>query len=126
LSRGCHRLIREGAKLAGSVSDTMQEIAPLAGKLARGLKADDAAVPPARLEVDGPGPNLGGDPEYRRLWSCLAYDPLPMDALIDASGLTAKAVSAMLLMLELRGRVEAHPGGAFSRTRRSSDCSNSV
>jgi DNA processing protein len=48
----------------------------------------------------------------------LGHDPLPVDSIIRASGLTAKAVSAMLLMLELKGKVEAHPGGAFSRKTR--------
>jgi DNA processing protein len=58
---------------------------------------------------------MDSDPEYRKLWSCLGYDPLPIDTIIRASGLTAKAVSAMLLLLELRGKVESHPGGAYSR-----------
>ncbi len=55
------------------------------------------------------------DPEYQRLWDELGFDPRPVDRLIEQSGLTARAVSAMLLMLELKGVVEAHPGGAFSR-----------
>ena len=55
------------------------------------------------------------DPEYRKLWDCLGYDPRPVDLIIEKSGLTARAVSAMLLMLELRGMVEAYPGGAYSR-----------
>ena len=57
------------------------------------------------------------DPEYRKLWNCLSYDPSPADSIIEKSGLTARAVSAMLLMLELRGMVESHPGGAFSRKK---------
>ena len=56
--------------------------------------------------------------EYRLLWSCLGFDPRPIDAIIEQSGLTARAVSAMLLLLELRGKVEAHPGGAYSRKKR--------
>jgi DNA processing protein len=51
------------------------------------------------------------------LWSCLSFDPKQVDAIIEQSGLTAPAVSAMLLMLELRGKVEAHPGGAYSRKK---------
>ena len=58
------------------------------------------------------------DSDYRRLWSCLGHDPLPIDTIIRRSGLTAKAVSAMLLLLELKGQVEAHAGGAFSRRGR--------
>ena len=125
LAKGCHRLIRDGARLVESAADVMQELAPLAGQLAERLRGElaaaGAAEPPAaapgpgELELDPMGPQLEQDPEYRRLWSCLGYDPRPVDRLVEQSGLTARAVSAMLLMLELRGLVEAHPGGAFSR-----------
>lgn len=136
LSKGCHRLIREGARLVETDGEILQELAPLAGRLAA-LLEQEVAVPgaagdlhaapartesrlksPAKLVNPAAEPNLEDDPEYARLWSCLGYDPVPVDTLISRSGLTAKAVSAMLLMLELRGRVESHPGGAFSRKTR--------
>lgn len=117
LSKGCHRLIREGAKLVESVADILQEVAPAAGQLALRL---DSAEPqkPAKVDNGHGQPNLAEDPDYRKLWDAVGHDPLPVDSIIRASGLTAKAVSAMLLMLELRGKVEAHPGGAFSRKTR--------
>jgi DNA processing protein len=137
LSKGCHRLIREGARLVETDAEILQELAPLAGRLAAVLQQQDPVgashahdKSAAMLNTDSRGktheqlvnpaaePNLGDDPEYARLWSCLGHDPVPVDTLISSSGLTAKAVSAMLLMLELRGRVEAHPGGAFSRKTR--------
>jgi DNA processing protein len=58
------------------------------------------------------------DPDYAALWSCLGFDPKPVESIIRETGLTAPAVSAMLLMLELRGMVEAHPGSGYSRTKR--------
>ena len=135
MAKGCHRLIRDGAKLVENVSEITQELAALAGQMAGELQeqlsdeTDDAGQ--AMLEF-GPGqPNLRGkpdvpfdtsgappwedDPDYRKLWDCLSYDPASVDSIIEKSGLTARAVSAMLLMLELRGMVEAHPGGAYSR-----------
>ena len=122
MSKGCHRLIRDGAKLVESVADILQELAPLAGHLAQNLRAATAPVQPPRLELGAEDPQLDENfeygPEYRQLWRALGHDPLPVDSIIRASGLTAKAVSAMLLMLELRGKVEAHPGGAFSRKTR--------
>lgn len=140
LAKGCHRLIREGAKLVETDAEILQELAPLAGRLAAAFEqqstSDSVGASHARdKSADSPQrslglesseklvnardePNLGDDPEYARLWSCLGHDPIPVDTLIASSGLTAKAVSAMLLMLELRGRVEAHPGGAFSRKTR--------
>lgn len=122
MSKGCHRLIRDGAKLVESVADIVQELAPLAGHLAEKLRAETAPALPRRLDMGGEDPQLGENDtnrlEYRQLWRALGHDPLPVDSIIRASGLTAKAVSAMLLLLELRGKVEAHPGGAFSRKTR--------
>ncbi len=115
MSKGCHRLIREGAKLVESVTEILQELAPLAGQLAVALQADMQPRPSVRLENAWQEPKLGVDPDYQKLWDCLGHDPLPVDTIIHSSGLTAKAVSAMLLILELKGKVEAHPGGAFSR-----------
>jgi len=120
MSKGCHRLIRQGAKLVETVSEILQELAPLAGQLAAAIQPEAKPRLPAFLENTQPDPNVGDDPGYRRLWDCLGYDPMPADTIIDASGLTAKAVSAMLQVLELRGMVEAHPGGAFSRKKRGS------
>jgi DNA processing protein len=118
LAKGCHRLIREGAKLVESIGDILQDLAPLAGQLAGALRTSPGASSSIRLENDPGQPKLADDPDYRKLWNSLAYDPLSMDSIILASGLTAKAVSAMLLMLELKGKVEAHPGGAYSRKTR--------
>ncbi|MDX1556302.1 MAG: DNA-processing protein DprA [Xanthomonadales bacterium] len=57
------------------------------------------------------------DSDYRRLLDEMGFDPKPVDRLVEHSGLTAREVSAMLLMLELKGVVEPHPGGAYSRKR---------
>ncbi|NNJ64123.1 MAG: DNA-protecting protein DprA [Xanthomonadales bacterium] len=122
LAKGCHRLIRDGARLVESVAGIMEELAPLAGRLADRLRGELAAAEPTavapELVMDRVDPQIDSDPEYRKLWSCLGYDPKPVDRIIEQSGLTARAVSAMLLLLELRGMVEGHPGGAFSRKTR--------
>jgi len=125
LAKGCHRLIRDGARLVECVADILQELAPLAGELAGRLRGELAAAPAAAagkqgalLELSPADPQFELDSEYQQLWSCLGHDPRPIDSIIEQSGLTARAVSAMLLMLELRGMVESHPGGAFSRKAR--------
>lgn len=118
LAKGCHRLIREGAKLVETIAEILQELAPVAGQLAGSLQAELQAYQALELENEVGHPKMAMDSDYRKLWACLAYDPLPVDSIIHSSGLTAKAVSAMLLILELRGKVEAHPGGAFSRKTR--------
>lgn len=115
MSKGCHRLIRDGARLVENVVQIMQELAPLAGKLAGELQDQLAQPEQQQLEITAGDPQLELDPEYTILWSCLGFDPKPVDSIIEQSGLTARAVSSMLLLLELRGRVEAHSGGAWSR-----------
>ena len=117
MSKGCHRLIREGAQLVETVAQIMEELAPMAGQLAGELEKQLEQGEQGSLEIGAQEPQLEQDPDYRMLWSCLSFDPKQVDAIIEQSGLTAPAVSAMLLMLELRGKVEAHPGGAYSRKK---------
>ena len=114
LAKGCHLLIKQGARLVESTADMLSELAPLAGELARALEVE-AAEPPA----SPPPPGRLEDPEYQQLWSALGYDPEPMDTIIQRSGLAARAVSSMLLMLELEDRVRFHPGGRVSRSNES-------
>jgi len=122
MAKGCHRLIRDGAKLVETVEEILQELAPMAGQLAGELKRQidlkGTESGTSLLDNSDEEPQLNDDPEYRLLWSCLGFDPKPIDSIIEQSGLTARAVSAMLLLLELRGKVEAYPGGAYSRKKR--------
>jgi len=59
-------------------------------------------------------PSSDGDPDYHRLWNALGHDPTGMDELISRSGLTVARASAMLLSMELDGRVAA-AHGRYSR-----------
>ncbi|MFC1688793.1 DNA-processing protein DprA, partial [Pseudomonadota bacterium] len=121
MAKGCHRLIRDGAKLVESVEEILSELAPMAGQLAEELKSQFELQPVdgevVSLDSGSRDPQLDDDPDYQVLWACLGHDPKPIDAIIEQSGLTARAVSAMLLLLELRGKVEAHSGGAYSRKK---------
>ncbi|MFW5909717.1 MAG: DNA-processing protein DprA [Thiohalospira sp.] len=104
-SRGCHRLIREGARLVEGVDDILEEVAP-------GVAASASAAAGAAAAADEPA---GLEPEAQRLLGCLGFEPESVDNLVERSGLTADTVSAMLIRLELQGVVESAPGGRFSR-----------
>ena len=109
LARGCHRLIREGAKLVETAQDILEELGPLAGIGSAVAHTTGPAL--AGTSPDMPEP----DPEYDILLESLGYEAVSIDTLVRRSGLTIEAVSSMLLILELRGDVHAVPGGLFAR-----------
>ncbi|TVO76960.1 DNA-processing protein DprA [Sedimenticola selenatireducens] len=106
LARGCHALIRQGAKLVETAGDILEELTPLLGT------AYQSSQP---IPQPDPSPRQW-DSDYQQLMTALDYDPTPIDQLIQRSGLTADAVSSMLLLLELEGFVSAAPGGRYCRT----------
>lgn len=107
LSRGCHRLIREGAKLVETAEDILSELSPLSGALCCPEKNHEK-------QLDIPEPL---DQEYARLLEIMGYAPTPVDQLVSLSGLTAEEVSSMLLILELQGYVGSSPGGLYIRVK---------
>jgi DNA processing protein len=104
LSRGCHRLIKQGAKLVESADDIVSELGPLTGHL---LQNADISTKPAGVSSDT-------DVEYVELLSALGYDPQSADQIAQQSGLTIDRVSSMLLILELEGKIQVQPGGLYS------------
>jgi len=95
LSRGCHSLIKQGAKLVETAQDVLEELGV-------------AGVPETRL------PELSASHD---LLDKMGFDPCDIDGLIARSGLTVEIVSAILLQLELEGKVAGLPGGLYQRVR---------
>ena len=126
LSRGCHRLIRDGASLVESAAEVVDALAPLAGRLAADLRQRlGAPITDGHPVVIGaphdstrpfqPG-RPGGpadDPTYQNLWKALGHDPTGMDQLVERTGLTPADLSSMLLLMELEGRVATQHGRYF-------------
>lgn len=105
MARGCHQLIRDGARLVESADDILSELGSLVGGL---LTADHGESP----DIVQSGPR---DPDYVRLLDALGFDPKTPDELARDSTLTIEQVSSMLLILELEGEIESLPGGMFSK-----------
>ena len=105
LARGCHQLIREGAKLVEKADDILEELGALAG-----FQLD------SELTEELPELAQDEDSDYQILFEHLGYDPIQIDSLIERCGLTADIVSSMLLLLELQGQIESLPGGRYVRT----------
>ena len=98
-SRGCHELLRQGAKLVESAQDVLEELRPGVATVAQ------AAHTPASVPMGAPG----------RLLDALGYDPVGLDALVARTGTSTAELQALLLELELSGHVARLPGGLFQR-----------
>jgi len=107
LARGCHQLIRQGAKLVETADDIVAELAPLASHLLQNSLESTANETSANTD----------DEEYVQLKKYLGHDPVGVDELVNNSGLTIEQVSSMLLILELEGVVEPLSGGRYSLLR---------
>ncbi|MGQ0577519.1 MAG: DNA-processing protein DprA [Betaproteobacteria bacterium] len=99
LSKGCHQLIKQGAKLVESSNDILEEL---------GAAVRVHSATPVKADIS---------PEHIELLAALGFDPLDLDTLCERSGLTPESASAMLLTLELDGTVSRLPGGKFQRVR---------
>lgn len=100
LARGCHQLIREGAKLVECAADILEELRPTATTAA--MTAETSA-------------SLDGNPAYAKVFAALGHDPADADQLAERSGLTVDALYAILLEMELDGLIARLPGGRFQR-----------
>ena len=102
LARGCHELIRQGAKLVENAEDIISELGPLTGHLMQ--NAGNESIDIAEENADRIG-----------LLQHVGFDPVSANSLAAQSGLTIEQVSSMLLILELEGKIEAHSGGRYSK-----------
>jgi len=108
LSRGCHSLIRQGAKLVETAQDIIDELGALAAVVTR-------TAPSSDTESAEQSPELAAD--YVQLLDFMGYNPASVDMLVETSGLTPAMVSSMLLQLELKGFIASGPGGLYNRLK---------
>jgi DNA processing protein len=96
-SRGCHALIKRGAKLVETAQDVLDELGGL--------------FPASAAKVGNTASSVPADP----LLEALGYEPTSLDLLLERTGLPTGALSARLLELELQGDVARLPGGLYQR-----------
>ena len=107
-AKGCHLLIKQGAKLVESAEEIIEELIPLAQSLSLQIKEKLDLLdkkPYITVESDG----------QEHLLSLVCYEPTPIDEIINKSGLTAQEVSSALLLLELEERIQTLPGAHYIR-----------
>ena len=111
MARGCHQLIRQGAKLVETASDILEEL----------CIPDQQAISYPEKSEKNIHENLQDthqalDPDHQKLLKCLAYEPASIDELVLRSHFTAAEVASMLLIMELEGTIVCQ-GGRYTNIK---------
>ncbi len=122
LTVGCHRLLRDGAKLVERVEDVLEELPP---DVLASLASDAADARPNRGGGSGPGPGGEGEGEGKEapapgtdeaaVLDRLGYEPVGVETLARRAGLPPEQVYPILLTLEFGGSVRRDPAGRYMR-----------
>ena len=103
VAKGCHQLIKQGAKLVESVQDILEELK----NLLPAISPDGLASNEDQNGVTEPQPNTVLD--------CMGFDAIDFDTVQLLCGLTTDSLSAMLMVLELESKINTLSGGKFQR-----------
>jgi DNA processing protein len=97
MSKGCHQLIKQGAKLVDSLQDIVEEL---------DLSKQDSNI--SEISSDEIKTN-------HAILTLMGYEPIALENLVNLSGLTVSEVSSMLMLLELEGSVASLAGGKYQK-----------
>jgi DNA processing protein len=111
MARGCHALIRSGARLVESPEQVLQEL-----YLAHEISPSEQQLNGSTLDPSVPAASASPlDNDYKILLDALGHEPAGVDLLVERSGLPSPSVASMLLFLELEGHVELQSDGRYMR-----------
>ena len=109
LSKGCHNLIRNGAKLVETVEDVLEEFK-------HHLDLDTLQKQNTTSKsVNSNQSHAVTDPQHEIVLNCMGLEPTSIDSIIERCGLPVEVVSSILLILELNNRITHHGNGIYMR-----------
>jgi len=114
LAKGCHSLIKSGAKLVESAADILEELLPLVKSSS--IRHTSAAETPQTAGQSAQVEHTDElDTTYQTLLAHMEFEPVGIDELVERSTLSASEIASMLLILELKGQVVSQ-NGLYTRT----------
>jgi len=105
MAKGCHQLIRQGAKLVETASDILEELCIPCQQTTSYPKKPEKNIQENRKDT-----HQALDPDHQKLLKCLAYEPASIDELVLHSHFTAAEIASMLLIMELEGIIVCQNG----------------
>ncbi len=118
LAKGCHALIRQGAKLVETAEHILEELGGFAEMFSEADGKNRSFVQNSEQKQETElNLAINVDDEYKQVLKCIDFEPTSVDKVVERSGLTADAVCSMLLVLELQGYVTALSGGYYCQGR---------
>ena len=123
MARGCHQLIRQGAKLVESAADVLSELAPMIQGGLSGMSMQSQSAAPAAKNSPSKKSRTAKlaealpqvDAETQSFLDLMGYDPVNIDRLVDLTGLSIAQLSGQLLGLELEGLIDKLSGARYQR-----------
>ncbi len=115
LAKGCHYLIKQGAKLVESAQDIMEELSPNIEMLSDQLKASIDKLPAKPLEKDKKTPNIELSETQQYIFNQIDFNPVSFDDIVGRTNLSSSNIASDLLILELSGLVEKLPGAKYRK-----------
>ncbi len=112
LAKGCHQLIRQGAKLVENAQDILEEMSAVIDL----SKIDQSPITTTSEKTEISTENKKDeDPDNQLLLGKMGYDAISIDSLVASTGFKPESIAAMLLILELQNKVSSNGGGTYTR-----------
>ncbi len=121
LAKGCHQLIRQGAKLVETAEDILEEMANVIDlddlNNKQGIYNNKPTVANTNVVSNKLPATQNDNAEYQVVLDNMGFDPTPIDQLVISTGYSPEALSTMLLMLELQNIISSNGGGTYTRLK---------